>query len=64
MRFLLINPPMDYDVITREFSFEAYLPPLGLLYIASPLEKQGHNVKLIDFIAEKFTEKKIEKGTF
>lgn len=61
MRFLLINPPMDYNVIKREFSFEAYLPPLGLLYIATPLEKRGHKVKLIDFIAEQFTEKKLKR---
>jgi len=60
MKFLLINPPMDYEIIKREYSFEAYLPPLGLLYIASPLEKRGHNVKLIDFIAERFTEKKLK----
>jgi anaerobic magnesium-protoporphyrin IX monomethyl ester cyclase len=53
---------MDYEVIRREFSFEAYLPPLGLLYIASPLEKQGHKIELIDFVAEQFTEKKLMKA--
>jgi anaerobic magnesium-protoporphyrin IX monomethyl ester cyclase len=53
---------MDYEVIKREFSFEAYLPPLGLLYIASPLEKQGHKIELIDFVAEQFTEKKLMKA--
>jgi len=52
---------MDYEIIKREYSFEAYLPPLGLLYIASPLEKRGHEVKLIDFIAEKFKENKLIK---
>lgn len=56
MKFLLINPPMDHAVIKKELSFEAYLPPLGLLYIASPLEKRGHKIKLVDFIAEQFTE--------
>ena len=62
MKFLLINPPMDYDIIKREFSFEAYLPPLGLLYIARPLEKQGHKIELIDFVAEEFIEKKLMKA--
>jgi hypothetical protein len=28
MKFLLINPPMDYEILKKEFSFEAYLPPL------------------------------------
>ncbi len=59
MRFLLLNPPMDYDVIKKEYSFEAYLPPLGLLYIASVLEREGHAVQVIDFIAEEFTEEKL-----
>ena len=49
MKFLLINPPIDYDIIKKEYSFEAYLPPLGLIYLASPLEKRGHKIKLIDF---------------
>lgn len=60
MKFLLINPPIDYDVIKKEYSFEAYLPPLGLIYLASPLEKRGHKIKLIDFIAEPFSEKKLK----
>ena len=61
MKFLLINPPMDYNVITKEHSFEAYMPPLGLLYLATPLIKQGHSVKVIDFVAELFTEEKLNK---
>ena len=61
MKFLLINPPMDYEILKKEFSFEAYLPPLGLLYIARTLEKKGHDVRLIDFVAEQFTEEKLKK---
>lgn len=61
MKCLLINPPMDYDVIKKEDSFEAYMPPLGLLYLASPLEKNGHKVKVIDFIAESFTDEKLNE---
>jgi len=60
MKFLFINPPVDYEVIKKEYSFEAYMPPLGLLYIASPLEKLGHNVKLIDFVAEQYTNEKLK----
>ena len=61
MDLLFISPPMDYDIIKKEYSFEAYMPPLGLLYLASPLEKRGHKIKLIDFIAEKFDEEKLKK---
>ncbi|MDH7506392.1 MAG: radical SAM protein [Candidatus Thermoplasmatota archaeon] len=61
MNLLLINPPMDYNLIKKEYSFEAYMPPLGLLYLASPLEKKGHKVTLIDFIAEKYDEEKLKK---
>jgi len=38
LKFLLVNPNV--------FSFKAY--PLGLLYIASVLEREGHTVKLFD----------------
>ena len=62
MRLLLISPLIDYNVIQKEYSFEAYLPPLGLLYLASSLEKQGHKVILFDFIAEKYTEEKLKNA--
>jgi len=52
---------MDYNVIKKEYSFEAYMPPLGLLYLATPLEKKGHNVKIIDFIAEKYSDSKLKE---
>lgn len=52
---------MDYNLIRKEFSMEAYLPPLGLLYIARPLEKRGHKVQVIDFVAETFTEDKLRQ---
>jgi len=59
MKFLFINPPMDYDIVDKEYSFEAYMPPLGLLYLATPLIKKGYNVKVIDFVAEPFFEDKL-----
>ncbi|MBN1280180.1 MAG: B12-binding domain-containing radical SAM protein [Candidatus Thermoplasmatota archaeon] len=58
--FLLINPPMDYSLLRKEFSMEAYLPPLGLLYIARQLEKLGQSVTVVDYIAEQFTEDKLK----
>ena len=38
----------------------AILPPLGICYIASVLEKKGHNVNIIDGIAEKTTSEKLK----
>lgn len=61
MRFLLINPPIDYRKVFKPFAIEAEIPPLGLLYIASSLEKEGHDVEIIDFCAEKFSKTKLYK---
>jgi len=45
MRVLLVNPPV-YD-----FScFDFWLKPLGLLYVASYLKENGHDVELFDFM--------------
>jgi anaerobic magnesium-protoporphyrin IX monomethyl ester cyclase len=60
MNLLFISPPMDYNVIKKEYSFEAYMPPLGLLYLAAPLEKKGHKIKVIDFIAEQYSDQKLK----
>ena len=57
--YLLINPPMDYTLLRKEFSMEAYLPPLGILYIAKQLETRNQIVKVIDFVAEPFSEEKL-----
>jgi len=35
------------------------VPPLGILYIAKKLEENGDNVKIIDFSAEAYNEKKL-----
>jgi anaerobic magnesium-protoporphyrin IX monomethyl ester cyclase len=58
---LLLNPPMDYSLIRKEFSMEAYLPPLGLLYIAKQLEKRGYQASVVDFVAEPFSEEKLKQ---
>lgn len=54
MKFLLINPFLDYTKIDKIFALENEIPPLGLLYIAGALEKEGHKVFLIDFCSEQF----------
>ena len=40
---------------------QGVLPPLGLAYIASSLEKAGHKVKIIDAIAENLTKNEVKK---
>ncbi len=50
MRILLIQPPYDlYDDDERQA-----MPPLGLAYIAAVLEREQHEVKIIDCVAEGF----------
>ena len=50
MKILLLHPPYPKDEIFRKSMKRvgAVLPPLGLAYIASMLEKKGHEVKIID----------------
>lgn len=50
MKVLLICPPYPKDKIFRKSmkNLGAVLPPLGIAYIAAMLEKDGHEVKIID----------------
>lgn len=47
-KVLLLEPP----VIIRHEEFHQCLPPLGLLYIASYLRENGHEVKILDACVE------------
>jgi radical SAM superfamily enzyme YgiQ (UPF0313 family) len=47
MKVLLINPPYEESVYLHA--------PLGLCYVASVLERDGHEVQILDFPAEKVT---------
>lgn len=49
-RFVLINSPIFRNPTEDE---EQYLPPLGLGYIATYLEKTGINVEILDCVKEK-----------
>jgi radical SAM superfamily enzyme YgiQ (UPF0313 family) len=56
MRLLLIHIAPGYEYfseIKKNKTRSAYYPPLGLLYIGSAVEQQGHSVEIIDFHAEK-----------
>jgi len=54
MKIVLINP--DFDEVGDNKNFEKVvniIPPLGLMYIASVLEKHGFEVRIIDCYLEK-----------
>jgi len=60
MKILLVNPPILIDRSRRQI--EAVIenlfynsPPLGLAYIAAVLEKEGHDVAIIDAAVEKLS---------
>ena len=47
MKFILLNSPFLENAINEK---EQYLPPLGLVYIATYLEKNGVEVEIVDCI--------------
>lgn len=60
MKILLINPSL-FQATTGQYEEEVekergVYPPLGLAYIAATLEKNGHEVKIIDCDVEKNVE--------
>lgn len=56
MRVQLIQPNYSFAYGFRKRA-SSITPPLGLCYLASVLEKNGHHVKIIDMEAENLTEK-------
>jgi len=48
MKILLVNPPSE---MLKQEGF-GILPPLGILYIGAVLEKAGHQVKIVDCVAQ------------
>lgn len=60
MRILLINPFVNQEIIDDIFTINSQLPPLGILYLASPLKKAGHNVIVVDYCMEKYSIEKLQ----
>ena len=69
MKILVLNPPSEHnETISRDLIYGCWchggrvaniqLPPLNLLYIATILKKDGHNVEVLDALAER---KKVEE---
>lgn len=62
MKVLLVNPPNTLaGVLGRAKSFVASFEPLGLLYIASVLEKEGVRVEVVDAYIRSLTLKGLEE---
>jgi radical SAM superfamily enzyme YgiQ (UPF0313 family) len=66
IKVLLLLPPMNQYAFGKEWrAADVVLPPVGLLYLASPLIKSGYNVELIDLNVDRLDKSdfyKIVKG--
>ncbi len=60
MKFLLLRPAFQEENNQPLNKQSLNLPPLGLLYIGSSLEKDGHNVEILDFFAENISKNKLK----
>ena len=58
MKILLVSPP-SASAVKEVLGVSS--PPLGLAYIASLLESEGEDVRIIDSITENYTLEKIDK---
>jgi radical SAM superfamily enzyme YgiQ (UPF0313 family) len=65
IKILLIVPPLSKEELFKRGASEtgSLLPPLGLAYIASMLEKNNHTVEIIDGIAKSISIESIIKKT-
>ncbi len=63
MHFLLINSQKGFDQpVKRKYINEPpQQPPIGLLYIASSLEDEGHTIDFLEFFGEEDPFKEIQK---
>ncbi|MCD5409700.1 MAG: B12-binding domain-containing radical SAM protein [Methanocellales archaeon] len=59
MRVLLICPSFEEETFIGVLGLVA--PPIGLAYVAAALENDGHEVKIIDMLAEKKDKSRIRK---
>lgn len=57
MKVLLVNPPLE---MLKQEGINI-VPPLGILYIGAVLEKAGHQIKIVDCVAENWKNPKVFK---
>lgn len=61
----MIYPQSSYSYVDRDSKnkgFRGLAPPLGLMYLAKILEKDGNKVQIIDFSVEPFKKQKLKKN--
>lgn len=57
-KVLLLFPSFNNYAFGKNWKkSESITPPLGLLYLAAPLKKEGYNVKFVDLTCEYYTRK-------
>ena len=63
MRILLICPPymQVYGKYRPAAKVGVFYPPMGLMYLAAVLEKEGHDVRILDLELEGFSEEELTR---
>ncbi len=59
MKFQFIYPAGTWTADLHDLSSGPSIPPLGILYLSSCLERAGHKAEIIDYRAEKFDKSKL-----
>lgn len=65
MKFLLLNIAPGFEIFSKakkDRTHSPFYPPLGMLYIGQSLENEGHDVEIIDFLAEGNAMEKLKKS--
>ncbi len=60
---MLVNPPTSFSELTdplEDSMLPSYLPPLGILYVASVLESKGATVHVVDIQTERNSRERIK----
>jgi len=62
MKYLFIFPSIGFYLSRYIRGASAFLPPLGVLYLARMVELHGHSAEIIDYNAEKFEDNAFERA--
>jgi radical SAM superfamily enzyme YgiQ (UPF0313 family) len=62
MKFQFIYPGGTWATGMQHMPSDPFAPPLGILYLSSRLEKEGHKVSIIDYWSEQYNKQKLENA--